>query len=221
MTKKLDDRIADLEARRRSTSKAAVNDAEQTVEELKGAVRQASLSVGGLNARTDLIEERTRALENRLRRIWRFTCAGIAAALFLSLIIVSFAMWSGAKVKAAAENEADLLRATYAAEIEAVQEEGETELARIHADLAQKVAATEVKILEVGAELQNIIEEREAVRQELEHFVTLRERVGIKLVEFRGRTVIVVPEGARLRRWRAAGLSEIAHLNGRMYRLSD
>ncbi len=26
---------------------------------------------------------------------------------------------------------------------------------------------------------------------------------------------------ASLRRWRAAGLSEVAHLNGRMYRLSD
>ncbi|MHA3915203.1 hypothetical protein [Halovulum sp. GXIMD14793] len=221
MTKNLDDRIADLEARRRSNGTAEIDDAGQAVEELKGAVCQASLSVGGLNARTDLIEERAYALEKRLRQIWILTRVGIAAALILALIIVSFAMWSGAKVKAAAENEADLLRATYAAEIEAVREEGETELARIHADLAQKVDATEAKLLEVGAELQNMIEEREAVRQELEHFVTLRERVGIKLVEFRGRTVIVVPEGARLRRWRAAGLSEIAHLNGRMYRLSD
>ncbi|MCG7494107.1 hypothetical protein [Thalassobius sp. Cn5-15] len=221
MTKNLDDRIADLEGRRRSTGKAAVNDAGQTVEDLKGAVRQASLSVGGLNARTDLIEERTYALEKRLRRIWLFNCVGVAAALFISLIIASFAIWFGAKEKAAAENEADLLRATYAAEIEAVREEGEAELTRVHADLAQKVGATEAKILDVGAELQNMLEEREAVRQELEHFVTLRERVGIKLVEFRGRTVVVVPEGARLRRWRAAGLSEIAHLNGRMYRLSD
>ncbi|MDO6589442.1 hypothetical protein DS901_02655 [Loktanella sp. D2R18] len=64
-------------------------------------------------------------------------------------------------------------------------------------------------------------QERDAVQQELEHFITLRDRVGIELVDFRGRTVVVAPEGARLRRWRAAGLSEVAHLNRRMYRLSD
>ena len=64
-------------------------------------------------------------------------------------------------------------------------------------------------------------QERDVVRQELEYFITLRDKVGIELVDFRGRTVVVVPVGARLRRWRAAGLSEVAHLNGRMYRLSD
>ena len=66
-----------------------------------------------------------------------------------------------------------------------------------------------------------MIAEREAVRQELEQFVIMRDRVGIKLIEFRGRTVIVVPEGFRLRRWRPAVDTEIAYLSGRLYRLSD
>lgn len=221
MTKNLDDRIADLEARRRSNGTAAIDDAAQAVEELKGAVRQASLSVGGLNARTDLIEERAHALECRLRRIWIYACAGIAAALILALIIVSFAMWSGTKVKAVAENEANLLRTKYAAEISAVRAEAEVELSRIHADLIQKSDETEVQMREIGAELQKMVEEREEVRRELEHFVTLRDRVGFQLVEFRGRTIVVVPEGSRLRRWNAPKDSDLARTNSRMYRISD
>lgn len=65
MTKDLDDRIADLEAKRRENSFASARDAERVVEELNEAVRQASLSVGGLNARTDLIDERASTLEQR------------------------------------------------------------------------------------------------------------------------------------------------------------
>ena len=138
MTRNLDDRIADLEARRRSKGTAAIDEVGQAVEELKGAVRQASLRVGGLNARTDLIEELAHALEKRLRRIWVFTSVGIAVALVVAFVIVSFAMWSGARLKAAAENEADLLRETYASEIAVIREEGEAELFRIQADMAQK-----------------------------------------------------------------------------------
>ena len=48
MTKDLDDRIADLEAKRRENSLATARDAERVVEELNEAVRQASFSVGGL-----------------------------------------------------------------------------------------------------------------------------------------------------------------------------
>lgn len=57
MTKGLDDRIAELEARRRENSLATARDAERVVEELNEAVRQASLPVGGLNERTDLIDD--------------------------------------------------------------------------------------------------------------------------------------------------------------------
>jgi len=37
---------------------------------------------------------------------------------------------------------------------------------------------------------------RDAVRLELERFIELRDRVGIELVDFRGRTVVVEPEGS-------------------------
>lgn len=221
MTKDLDDRIADLEAKRRENSLATARDAERVVEELNEAVRQASLSVGGLNARTDLINERASALERRIRQLWLSVGAGVIAAVVLAMVVLAFAFWSGARVKAAAENEASLLRERYAAEIAVAREDGEAALTDLQSDLARQSEVAAEQLTEIGADLASMSLERDAVQQELEHFITLRDRVGIELVDFRGRTVVVVPEGARLRRWRAAGLSEVAHLNGRMYRLSD
>lgn len=221
MTKDLDDRIADLEAKRRENSLATARDAERVVEELNEAVRQASFSVGGLNKRTDLIDERASTLERRIRQLWLSVGAGAIAAVVLAVVVLVFAFWSGARVKAAAENEASLLRERYAAEIADAREQGEATLADLQADLARQSEVAAEQLTEIGADLASMSEERDVVRQELEHFITLQDRVGIELVDFRGRTVVVVPEGARLRRWRAAGLSEVAHLNGRMYRLSD
>lgn len=221
MTKDLDDRIAALEAKRRENSLATARDAERVVEELNEAVRQASFSVGGLNARTDLIDERASALERRIRQLWLSVGTGVIAAVVLAVVVVAFAFWSGARVKAAAENEASLLRERYAAEIADAREQGEAALADLQADLSHQSEVAAEQLTEIGADLASMSEERDVVRQELEHFITLQDRVGIELVDFRGRTVVVVPEGARLRRWRAAGLSEVAHLNGRMYRLSD
>ena len=221
MTKDLDDRIAVLEAKRRENSLATARDAERVVEELNEAVRKASLSVGDLNARTDLIDERASTLEGRIRQLWVFVGAGVTAAVIVAVVVVAFAFWTGARVKAAAENEATLLRDRYAAEIVAAREQGEAALAELQSDLARQSEVAAEQLTEIGADLASMSLERDAVQQELEHFITLRDRVGIELVDFRGRTVVVVPEGARLRRWRAAGLSEVAHLNGRMYRLSD
>lgn len=104
MTKGLDDRIAELEARRRENSLATARDAERVVEELNEAVRQASVSVGGLNARTDLIDERASVLERRIRQLWLYVGAGVTAAVILAMAVIVFALWTGARVKAAAEN---------------------------------------------------------------------------------------------------------------------
>ncbi|WP_405402019.1 hypothetical protein [Paracoccus sp. Ld10] len=109
----------------------------------------------------------------------------------------------------------------HSTKIAAARQEGEAELSELQADLGRRREEAAEHLMEIGAELAAMSEDRDAARQELERFIALRERVGIELVDFRGRTVVVVPEGSRLRRWRAAGLSEVAHLNGRMYRLSD
>ena len=86
--------------------------------------------------------------------------------------------------------------------------------------LRQSELAAE-QLTQIGEDISAMSQERDAVRQELEHFITLRDRVGIQLLDFRGHTLVVIPEGARIRRWQADDLSEVAHLNGRMYRLSD
>lgn len=221
MTKDLDNRIASLEARRRTNSLATARDAEQVVGELHEAVRQASLSVSGLNARTDLIDERASAMEKRIRQLWVFVGVGVAATLVVTVFIVAFAFWSAARVKAAAENEASLLRETYAVEIAASRRDGEKALAELQNNLVRQSEEAAEQLTEIGADLAAMSQDRDAVRQELEHFIILRDRVGIELVDFRGYTLVVVPEGTRIRRWQADDLSEVAHLNGRMYRLSD
>ena len=224
MTKNLDDRIAGFKAKRREKGKVAAHELErvaQSVAELEDAVRQASFSVGGLTARTDLIGEDAAKLETRVRRLRFVAVSGVAFACVGALLILATALWLGAQIKSAAKSEATRLREVYATEIAAVRKEGDATLDQLRFNLAHQSEQAAQQLTEIGIELTVLSEERDAVKLELEHFVQLRERVGIQLVEFRGRTVVVVPEGARLRRWRATEELEVAHLNGRMYRLSD
>jgi DNA repair exonuclease SbcCD ATPase subunit len=221
LTNDLDSRIASLEARRRTNNLATARDAEQVVGELHEAVRQASLSVGGLNARTYLIDERASALEQRIRSLWVLVLSGVAATLVATIFIAAFIFWSAARVKAAAENEASFLREAYSVEIAASRRDGETALAELQSNLVRQREKAAEQLAEIGADLAAMSQDRDTVRQELENFIALRDRVGIELLDFRGYTLVVVPEGARIRRWQADDLSEVAHLNGRMYRLSD
>lgn len=221
MTNDLDNRIASLEAKRRTNSLATVRDAEQVVGELHEAVRQASFSVLGLNARTDLIDERASALEQRIRQIWVLVGAGVVVSVVTAVLIVAFAFWSAARLKAAAENEASFLLETMTAEVAASRWDGEMALAELQNDLLHQRDQAAGQLVQIVDDLAVMSQERDAVRQELENFITLRDRVGIQLLDFRGHTLVVIPEGARIRRWQADDLSEIAHLNGRMYRLSD
>lgn len=55
----------------------------------------------------------------------------------------------------------------------------------------------------------------------LEDLVDFRNRIGLELIEYRGRVIFVVPDGTEILAWRAPGLSEIASYNGRMYRLRE
>jgi hypothetical protein len=221
MTNDLDNRIATLEAKRRTNSLATVRDAEQVVGELHEAVRQASFTVGGLNARTDLIDARAASLERRIRQSWVLVGAGVVVSVVAAAFVFAFAFWSAARVKAAAEIETSLLRETISAEVEASRLDGEMALAELESNLLRQSELAAEQLTQIGEDISAMSQERDAVRQELEHFITLRDRVGIQLLDFRGHTLVVIPEGARIRRWQADDLSEVAHLNGRMYRLSD
>jgi hypothetical protein len=220
MTNDLDGRIADLAARRREKSVELARDLVrmgEVVAKLDEAVRQASVSLDGLNVRTDLIAQSAAKLERRVRRLVLAVVAGIVTTFGLAALIIAVALWSGARIKAAAENESERLQDVSAFAIATARQEGEVELA----DLTHQSVDAAQQLTEIAADLATLSQERDTVRSELEYFVQLQERVGIQLLDFRGRTVVVVPEEARLRRWRAPELSEFTYLNGRMYRLSD
>jgi hypothetical protein len=220
MTNDLDGRIADLAARRREKGVEIARDTvrmEEVVAKLAEAVHQASASLDGLNVRTDLIDQSAAKLERRVRRFGLAVVAGIVTTFGLAALILAVALWSGAKIEAAAENESKRLQDVSAFAIAMARQEGEAELA----DLTHQSEDAAQQFTEIAADLARVSQERDTVRSELEYFVQLQERVGIQLLNFRGRTVVVVPEEARLRRWRAPELSEFTQLNGRMYRLSD
>jgi hypothetical protein len=138
MTNDLDNRIASLEAKRRTNSLATARDAEQAVEELHEAVRQASVSVSDLKARTDLVDERSSALEQRIRRIWVRAGAGVVVSILTAAFVVAFAFWSAARLKAAAEIESSLLRETISAEVVASRRDGEMALAELERNLLRQ-----------------------------------------------------------------------------------
>ena len=145
----------------------------------------------------------------------------IVISIVTAAFVVAFAFWSAARVNAAAENEASFLLETMTAEVAASRRDGEMALAELQNDLLHQRDQAAGQLVQIEDDLASMSQERDAVRQELENFITLRDRVGIQLLDFRGHTLVVIPEGARIRRWQADDLSEIAHLNGRMYRLSD
>ncbi|MEM9578835.1 MAG: hypothetical protein AAF999_17705, partial [Pseudomonadota bacterium] len=149
----------------------------------------------------------------------RMLIGGIAAAGLLGTLILLAAIWSSSSLKTAARAEADALRILYADQIEAARLEGDAELAALQSEISTRRSDIERQIIEGGAELSNIADERDATRVALEELVDFRNRIGLELIEYRGRVIFVVPDGSELLAWRAPGLSEIASYNGRMYRI--
>lgn len=68
----------------------------------------------------------------------------------------------------------------------------------------------------MGAELAQL----NADRADLKRFAELRRQIGLGLVPYRDRVVIVVPEGDTITRRSAPGLSDLACYNGRMFRVA-
>ena len=224
MSNDLDDRIAHLKQQRHAegaaqTQKAA--DLIEAIDELQGLVRETAFKSATLEAKVKLVETQMDELESRVTRTRLFLVGGIALALALGVLIVAAALWSGSNLKSAARVEAEALRIMYAEQIEAARVEGDAQLATLRSEMDSRRTEIERQIVEVGAELSDIADERDAARAALEELVELRARIGLELVEYRGHVVFVVPDGRELVAWRAPGLADIASHNGRMYRLSQ
>lgn len=193
----------------------------KAIDELQGLVRTTAFKAATVQGQMQVLEEEMVALESRVKHTRRFLIGGIAACGLLGALILLAALWSSGNLKTAARAEANTLRILYADQIEAARQEGDAELAAIQAEVSVQSAVIERQIIEIGAELSEIADERDATRVALEELVDLRDRIGLELVEYRGRVIFVVPNGSELLAWRAPGLSEIASFNGRMYRLNQ
>ena len=159
--------------------------------------------------------------ESRIKRTQSFLIGGIAAAGLLGALILLAALWSSSNLKTVARAKADILQTLYVDQIEAARLEGDAKLAALQSEISTRRSDIERQNIDVGAGLSEIADERDATRLALEELVDLRNRIGLELVEDRGRVIFVVPDGSELLAWRAPGLSEIASYNGRMYRLSQ
>ncbi|MEJ6389834.1 hypothetical protein [Gymnodinialimonas ulvae] len=224
MSDDLDDRIAYLRQQRQlegtaQTQKAA--DLIKAIDELQELVRTTSFKATTVQGQMQVVEAEMSALESRVIGTRRVLIGGIAAAGLLGALVLVAALWSSSNLKTAARAEADALRILYADQIEAARLEGNAELAALQSEISTRRSDIERQIIEVGAELSEIADERDATRVALEELLDLRDRVGVEFVEYRGRVIFVVPDGSELVAWRAPGLSEIASYNGRMYRLNQ
>lgn len=244
MTIDLDARIAELRQRRRAEEDDAAGELDRLKQGLAEhadgigrkldaegkQIRLMMFSVSGHVAaeqarlealRADNEELRTRLDANGivLRRQVKGAWAALGGICLVAAGILLLAVWGASRLVDGAKQEADTIRAANAGELAAAQEDGARALATLEAQLAAQRASVEQSLGAAGAELAGLEAERASVKAELEQFVTLRDRIGIQLVESHTRPVIVVPEGYELRGWRAAGLSDLARYNGRMYRV--
>ncbi|MBL4807749.1 MAG: hypothetical protein JKY31_10790 [Rhodobacteraceae bacterium] len=220
----LDSRLASLQEKRLKAGEASEHEAERLVRVVANhdkSVRETSLSLDGLETRVGVLSGAIGFQEKGLRRIRLQIFTIMVVTGTCAALILAVAFWLGAQIKQNAQNEASAIRDTNAVEVAQVQQMGEWALADLKIQISEKRAEIEREIGSVGTELTVLTEDRDTVRAELEQFVALRDRVGFQLVEYRGRTVVVVPDGERLRRWRAPELSNLASFNGRLYRLTD
>lgn len=154
-----------------------------------------------------------------LRRQARWAWIALGGACLAAALIIALAVWGGVRLIDKAGLEADKIRTANASELLRTREEGQRAIALLHEEQSTQQGEIERRIAVAGVELSELTGERDRLVAELEGFADLRDRLGIQLVETRSRITIVVPEGQEIRPWRAAGLSDLAHYNGRMFRV--
>ena len=180
---------------------------------------RALLAAEAIDHRHQALGEQIAANEVLLRRQARWAWLALGGACLAAAVIISLAIWGGARLIDNAGQEADAIRVANAADLVRARELGQRAIADLHEELAGQQAEIERRIALAGVELADLTGERDRLMAELEQFADLRDRLGIQLIEARSRITIVVPEGQEIRPWRAPGLHELARYNGRMFRV--
>jgi DNA repair exonuclease SbcCD ATPase subunit len=220
----LDERIASLRAGQRAEAESQTRRRDELADQLSALENRA-------RALDDLLEHLEHAGQQvernfgdatvKARRAYRMALIGLVvlAAVGATMIFIAFGV--AAHIRQEARSVATEIRLQNAEQIATAQRDGEEALEDLQHELAERRNDIERQIAEIGTDLADIVRKRDAVQSELERFTALQDRIGFDLIDYRGRTVIVVPAGHEVRGWRAPGLSNVARYNGQMFRVVE
>jgi SMC interacting uncharacterized protein involved in chromosome segregation len=220
----LDERIASLRAAQRAETERQTRRRDELADQLsalEGRAQAFDSLLEHLEHAGQQVERNVGDAAVKARRTYRMALIGlvILAAVGASMIFIAFGV--AAHIRQEARSTATEIRLQNAEQIAAARRDGEEALEALQHELAERRNDIERQTVEIGTDLAELVRERDAVQSELERFTALQDRVGFDLIDYRGRTVIVVPAGHEVRGWRAPGLSNVARYNGQMFRVVE
>lgn len=182
-------------------------------------IREAEEAVSPLLETHEALAQAITLEEGRIKRLrlWLWG-VGLGVAV-IAAAILTVVLWISHLTVQEAEDEATRIRTENAEAITAARAEGEAALATLTAELESREAALSANLTAMGAELAAIATERDTARADLERLAELRARIGFDLALHHDRAVIVLSEGQTLTPWNAPGFSDLARLNGQMWRV--
>lgn len=213
------DELSRLKAELAETAEGLRRDLNQSCDDIAARIAAFETRAAGLDEDQEALSLGLARERLRLSRLRRWGVLGIGAIVGAALLVLFVAGVSARGIVRTAQSEAEIIRAQNAAAIEAARQEGEAELAALSEDLAERERALTADIEALGADLAQLTSDRDAARSDLEHFADLRDQIGFDLVRYREDVVIVVPEGETITGWNAPGFSDLARLNGRVFRV--
>lgn len=214
----------------------AVADVRQEGDASQKRVREALQALDDAQPTLDRLKDAEAALsasEGRLRAVRRGVWSGVVVAALLAAIVVLLGVWIAqrqitmARIEAdqiisEADTAVDAIRTASADEISRVQQDADMAVAAAREDAAAREAQVMDEIAAVGADLASMEQERNRIREELEYFAELRQRMGVTLGEhFNGKPVIIVGEAEELYAWTPPALSELNRFRGRIWRIRE
>lgn len=211
----LDARLAKLRQRKEEAQGAVADDLGKLAEGLAKARSELS----GLEASRATLAKAIEAEGKRIAGLRRRVTLGVVLLALGALLALILIAGMASRMMSDARTEASRIRAENAELIAEARSEGEAALQALSQRLASREAALSADIEVMGAELAQMGADRDTARADLERFAELKQQIGFELVPYRNSVVIVVPQGETITRWSAPGLSDLAHYNGRMFRV--
>jgi DNA repair exonuclease SbcCD ATPase subunit len=224
VTSSLDERIASLRAAQRAETERQTQRRDELADQLS-ALEDKARALDSLLEHLELAGQQVnRNVEDaavKARRAYRMALIGLVVLATVGVTTIFIAFGVAAHIRQEARSAATEIRLQNAEQIAAARHDGEEGLEALQHELAERRKDIERQIAEIGTDLAELVRERDAVQSELERFTALQDRIGFDLIDYRGRTVIVVPAGHEVRGWRAPGLSDVARHNGQMFRVVE